>query len=135
MACYDANPYVSIGEAAAALDVSVEQMMAWNMVVVLAIGDRMLVPRWSVNPKIARVMPTISEYFQGEALSFCLTHMRPFGDGRSGVDALRAGEWQRVVALLRDYRQRFDEVMADDGESLVGAMTLTPTPAVPAVLH
>ena len=135
MARYDADPFVTIDEAAAALDVSVEQMLAWNMVVVLSVDDRLQVPRWSVNPEIARYMPTVSEVFQGEALFYCLTHMRPFGDCRNGVQALRGGDWRRVVEVLRDYRLRFDEIMAFDGEDMVRATVPAHAAMVPAVLH
>lgn len=118
MARSDISPFLSIDEAAARLQVSVDQMVAWNMVAFVTRGEDVVVPRWSINPQIARYMPTLSEVFQGEALVYCLTHMRPFEDDRSGIDALRSGDWQRVLDTLRDYRLRFDQVLADDEDAL-----------------
>lgn len=131
----DISAFVSIEDAAAWLGVSVEQMLAWNMVAVLTVSDEYVVPRWSINPAIARYMPMLSEVFQGEALVYCLTHMRPFHDDRSGIDALRTGEWPAVLDMLRDYRRRFDQVLQEDEESTPGLLAQAPAEVPSFVLH
>jgi hypothetical protein len=131
----DLDPYVTVDEAAAWLGVSVEQMLAWNMVAFVTVGNATRVPRWSTNPQIARFMPTLSEVFQGEALAYCLTNMRPFGDDRTGVEALRSGHWQRVLDILRDYRNRFDELMAGYDAETPPHFVRTSAAAAPMMLH
>lgn len=102
---------VSVAEAARHLGLPAEQMLAWNMVVVIrdARGDR--VPRWCLDPAVARVMPLLSDHFRGVALDYCLRHMRPRGDGRSGIDLLGAGDWLVVRDTLRSHRRRFDQIL------------------------
>lgn len=104
--------YLSLGQAAARLGLPVDRMLAMNMVIRLPDrrgGER--VPDWCADPAIARVMPLLSDHFTGEALEYCLVNMRPNGDGQSGVDLLRKGEWCIVRETLRLYRCRFDQIM------------------------
>lgn len=104
--------YLSLGQAAARLGVPADRMLAMNMVIRLPDGlggER--VPDWCADPVLARVMPLLCDHFTGEALEFCLIHMRPLGGGQSGVDLLRAGEWRIVRDTLRHYRSRFDQIM------------------------
>lgn len=101
--------HVSLQEAARSLKTPVAQLIAWNMVVVVKRQGRSCVPTWSVDPRLARVMPILSEAFEGEALELCLETMRPYGDARTGVDALRAGDWATVLPMLRGFRRKFDQ--------------------------
>ena len=104
--------YLSLDRAAARLGLPVDRMLAMNMVIRLPDGrGRERVPDWCADPAIARVMPLLSDDFSGEALEFCLLNMRPLGDGQSGVDLLRAGDWRIVRDTLRLYRRRFDQIM------------------------
>lgn len=96
-------------------------MLAWNMVVVLGDGDAPCVPRWCIDSRVARVLPILSELFQGEALDYCLTGFEPFGDGRTALDALRDGEWQGVLERLTALRRDFDEVMREASRSIAAA--------------
>ena len=135
MGMRDVGPFVTVEEAALWLRVSVDQMLAWNMVAVMAMGEETVVPRWSIDPQIARYMPTLSEVFQGEALVYCLTHMRPFKDDRTGVDALRSGHWLRVLEMLREYRLRFDQVLAEDDDAMPGHFAGASAPLAQMRLH
>lgn len=128
-------PVMTIHEAASRLDVSVEQMLAWNMVVVHDLDGQEVVPCWSVDPLIARYLPTLSQVFQGEALSYCLAKIHPFGDGRDGIAALRSGHWREVLEELQGLREKFDTVMAETLEhDMAHFMPVTAAPA-PARLH
>lgn len=106
-------PVMTIHEAASRLDVSVEQMLAWNMVVIHQINGHDVVPCWSVDPLIARYLPTLSQVFQGEALTYCVAKIHPLGDWRDGIDALREGHWREVLEKLQDLRRKFDHAMAE----------------------
>ncbi len=105
--------FVTLQEAARRLDLTVDQMLAWNMAVIHDIDGFDMVPTWSVDPQIARYLPTLSQVFQGEALSYCLTRIRPLDDGRDGLAALRDGEWRAVLDCLQSLRVRFDRVMGE----------------------
>lgn len=96
-------------------------MLAWNMVVVISDGDTPRVPRWCTEARVARVLPILSELFQGEALDFCLNRFEPFGDGRTALDALRDGEWQGVLESLINLRRNFDEVMQAESRDIATA--------------
>jgi len=105
--------HLTLHEAAARLEVSVEQMLAWNMVVIHEVDGREVVPIWSVDPLVARYMPTLSQVFQGEALTYVLATIRPMQDDRDGLTALREGCWREVLGTLQKLRKRFDRVMRD----------------------
>lgn len=108
-------PTFSLADVAARLDLDPEQMLAWNMVVVLGDHGRAEVPAWCAEPCIARVLPILAEVFRGEALDYCLTEVRCFGDGRSGVEALRDGDWRLVLDRLKSWRRQFDHQMRPQG--------------------
>lgn len=128
-------PVMTIHEAASRLDVSVEQMLAWNMVVIHQINGLDVVPCWSVDPLIARYLPTLSQVFQGEALTYCLANIRPFGDARDGMAALRSGNWREVLEELQTLREKFDHAMAQTREvDMASYMPVAKTPAI-ARLH
>lgn len=103
--------YITLGTAARALKVTKGQLLAWNMVLVLTRGGQQVVPQWCVDPLVVRVMPLLSEVFSGEALDLCLTTMRPYGDARNGIDALKAQDWALVLPMLRDFRRKFDQFL------------------------
>lgn len=111
MLTYSEDDFLTLHEAASRLEVGVDLMLAWNMVVILEIDGQERVPGWSVDPGIANYLPTISQFFQGEALSYVLTTMRPLDDARDGRAALRDGHWPEVLAMVQDLRERFDAVM------------------------
>lgn len=115
--------YLAVDAAARRLGLCANQMMAQNLVILLPDGrGGRQVPEWCTDPAIATMMPLLSDHFQGEALEFCLVHMRPKGDGQSGIDLLRAGEWRLVRDTLRTYRRRFDQILQsrDTAEWLSG---------------
>lgn len=104
---------LSVPEAAARLGVSVEQMLAWNMVVIHDIDGFDVVPSWSADPLVARYIPTLSQVFQGEALSYCLARIRPMSDSRDGLGALRDGHWREVLAALQGLRAKLDRALCE----------------------
>ena len=107
--------HVSLQEAARRLNAPIDRLVAWNMVVVVKKDGQSYVPEWSVDPRLARVMPILSETFAGEALELCLERMRPYGDARTGVDALKAEDWATVLPMLRGFRRRFDQIRRAEG--------------------
>lgn len=109
------NAYVSREVAALRLGIDLAQMIDWNMVVMIPRGNSVRVPEWCLDHRVARALPLLSDYFRGEALEMCLLSMRPCGDDRDGVDALRDGEWEAVRALLAAHRRRFDHLMRKAG--------------------
>lgn len=131
---YAANtPVITVHEAASMLGVSLELLRAWNMVVIHCINGYEVVPVWSADPKIARYMPTLSQVFQGEALSYSLWHIRPLNDGRNGLEALRCGHWREVLDELKALRARFDNAM-DIADEVIPARPVT-YPKARAMLH
>lgn len=126
---------VTIAEAAARLGVSVDQMLAWNMVVIHQIDGSVMVPVWSVDPLVARYMPTLSQVFQGEALSYCLSKMHPMGDERDGLEALRDGHWRPVLQELQALRAEFDRVMLETDPDEPLGMARAGTLAATATIH
>ena len=102
---------VSLAEAAARLQVDPEQVLAWDMVVLRGAGRMAKVPAWCADARIARVIPILSQVFQGEALEYCLTHVRGFGHGRNGIEALRDGDWVLVLDRLQTWRRQYDRQM------------------------
>lgn len=113
MFSFSEDDFLTLHEAASRLEVGVDLMLAWNMVVILEVDGRELVPGWSVDARIVKYLPTISQFFQGEALSYVLTTMRPMHDSRDGRAALRDGHWPEVPAMVQNLRERFDAVMQD----------------------
>lgn len=111
----DARPgqgYLSVDAAARRLGLPVAQMLGLNMVILLPDGQGgEHVPEWCADPAVATVMPLLSDHFTGEALEFCLVHMRPRSDGRSGIDLLYAGDWQIVRDTLGSFRIRLEQIM------------------------
>lgn len=107
-------PYVTLAAAARALKVNACQLEAWNMVVVVVRDGQKMVPTWNLDPNVVRAIPVLSDVFAGDALELCLVSMRPYGDSRSGVDALMAEDWALVLPMLRDFRRRFDQFMRAD---------------------
>lgn len=105
------KPYMTLGAAARVLKVTKGQLLAWNMVLVVRQNGLPSVPEWCVDPVVVRVMPLLSDVFSGEALELCLTTMRPYGDTRTGVDALKAHDWALVLPMLREFRRKFDQFM------------------------
>lgn len=106
--------YVTLAAAARALKVPPCQLEAWNMVVVVMRDGQKMVPTWNLDPRVVRAIPVLSDVFVGDALELCLVSMRPYGDSRSGVDALVAGDLMIVLPMLRDFRRRFDQFMRAD---------------------
>jgi hypothetical protein len=104
--------YLTREAAALRLGIDLPTMVGWNMAVMIRHGSRVRVPEWCVDPRVARAIPLLSEHFRGEALEMCLLSMRPFGDDRNGVDALREGAWREVLALLAGQRRRFDQILS-----------------------
>lgn len=127
---------LSIEDAAARLGVSVDQMLAWNMVVIHEIDGFEVVPCWSADPLIARYMPTLSQVFFGEALSYCLAKIRPLGDSRDGLAALRDGHWRQVLDALQTLRAKFDHAMRETANppAMAGCIALRAAPAA-VTLH
>ncbi len=121
--------FMTIEQAATTLGVSVDQMLAWNMVVIHEVDGCDVVPRWSADPLVARYMPTLSQVFQGEALSYCLSKIRPMGDCRDGLDALRDGHWRQVLDKLQVLRDRFEDAMLEAGPVEMGFIGLRAAPA------
>lgn len=135
MANFAEGGVLTIQQAAAKLDVSVDQMLAWNMVVIHEVDGCEVVPGWSADPIIARYMPTLSQVFQGEALTYCLSKIRPLGDGRDGLEALRGGHWRQVLDKLQALRDRFDQAMLESGPpEMAGFAALRAAPAA-VTLH
>lgn len=105
------SEYLSLDLAAERLGVSIEQMLAWRMVVVTKEQGQPRVPEWSADPAIARYLPALSRVFADDALTFCLTRPDLMGDGRDGLTALRQGDWQAVLARLRALRARLSDTL------------------------
>lgn len=103
--------YLTVREAALRLGMDTEQMLIWNMVIVIRQGSTRRVPEWCTDPCIAGILPLLSDYFRGEALEYCLLHMRPCGDDRNGAEALMDGEWKLVRDTIAQYRSRFDQIL------------------------
>ncbi|AWB50509.1 hypothetical protein HYN69_18005 (plasmid) [Gemmobacter aquarius] len=127
MLTYSEDDFLTLHEAASRLGVGVDLMLAWNMVVILECDGRERVPGWSVDPRIVKYLPTISQFFQGEALSYVLTTMRPLHDARDGRAALRDGHWPEVLAMVQDLRERFDAVMLRSGPLEANAFLTDPS--------
>lgn len=102
---------LSLDNAAERLGVSIEQMLAWRMVVVVRHDGLRRVPEWAADPAVARYLPALSSVFADEALTLCLTRPDLMGDGRDGIRALRDGDWRQVLDRLRDLRVRFEAAM------------------------
>lgn len=131
-------PVLTLQEAAARLDVSVEQMLAWNMVIIHEIDGCERVPAWSADPRIARYLPMLSQLFQGEALTYCLSQIRPLGDGRDGLDALRDGHWHAVLERLQVLRAKLDRALrrgGPGGAAASGWMGRHAAAPAPVTLH
>lgn len=105
------------------------------MVVILEVEGVPCVPVWSVDPRIARNLPTLSEVFRGEALACCLTHMRPFEDDRDGISALQAGHWRLVLDRLREVRRQYEAALGAERGDQVAAMAVAHSNAVSMTLH
>ncbi len=126
---------ITIAQAAGKLGVSIEQMLAWNMVVVHEVDGKEVVPLWSTDPMIARYLPTLSQVFQGEALSYCLRAIRPMGDDRNGLDALREGKWQMVLDRLQALRARFELAMMEEDFCGIAGIVQAQAEALRTTLH
>lgn len=111
MALIEKSRLLTLDHAAQRLGVSIEQMLAWRMVVVVVEAGQQRVPEWSADPAVARYLPALSSVFADDALTFCLTRPDLLGDGRDGVRPLRDGDWRAVLDRLRHLRAKLDDTM------------------------